>query len=98
MSARFSDVPYTNTLAGLKRKPTYVEVVDYIERDPDRIKYPDRKAQIMRNSFELSQLDGLGLLEMDQQNEIIELNRQQRYLVQVSLNSMTYHSQMYRTI
>ena len=59
MSALFSDVPYGNTIAGLRRKPTYMEVVDYIERDPDRFQYPDRKAQIMRNSFELSQLDGL---------------------------------------
>ena len=82
MSARFSDVPYGHTVAGLRRKPTYMEVVEYIENDPDRIKYPDRKAQIMRNSFELSQLDGLGPLEVDRQNEIIEMNRQRDFLIQ----------------
>ena len=54
-------------------------VVDNIEHDLDRIKYPDRRAQIMRNSFELSQLDGLGLLEMGQQNDIIELKRQKTF-------------------
>ena len=43
---------------GLKRRQTYEEVIDYIENDKDKIKYPDRTAKQLRNTFELSQLDG----------------------------------------
>jgi len=43
---------------GLKRRPTYEEAVDYIENDKDKIEYPDRTAKELRNTFELSQLDG----------------------------------------
>ena len=52
---------------GLKKKPTYEEVIDYIENDPDKIKYPNRDAKFLRNSFELSQLDGMGMQIMEQQ-------------------------------
>ncbi len=59
---------------GLKRRQTYEEVVDYIEHDPDKIKYPNRTAKYLRNTFELSQLDGVGqaLLEQQQAAEIKE--------------------------
>jgi hypothetical protein len=35
---------------GLRRKPTYEEVIDYIENDPDKIKYPNRAARTLRNT------------------------------------------------
>ena len=59
---------------GLRRKPTYEEVIDYIENDPDKIKYPNRAAKFMRNTFQLSQLDGAGqaLLEQQQVEEMQE--------------------------
>ena len=34
--------------------PTYEELIDYIERDPIKIKYPNRSAKFLRNSFQLS--------------------------------------------
>jgi len=37
--------------------PTYEELIDYIERDPYKIKYPNRSAKFLRNSFQLSFLD-----------------------------------------
>lgn len=52
---------------GLKKKPTYNELVNYIEDDPDKIKFPDRTAKYLRNSFQLSQLDGYGMQEMENQ-------------------------------
>ena len=52
---------------GLKKKPTLNELADRIENEPNTIKYPDRTATIVRNSFELSQLDGEGKREMEQQ-------------------------------
>ena len=59
---------------GLRRKPTYEEVIDYIEYDPDKIKYPKRTSKSLRNTFLLSQLDGMGqaLLEQQQQDEDIK--------------------------
>ena len=56
----------------LKRRQTYEEVIDYIENYKDRIEYPDRTTKQTRNTFELSQLDGVGMRLMEQQqfNEI----------------------------
>ena len=42
---------------GLRRKPTYEEVIDYIEDDPGKIKCPNRQAKLLRHTFQLSQLD-----------------------------------------
>ena len=46
--------------SGLRRKQTYEEIIDYIENDPDKIQYPNRAAKYLRNTFQLSQLDGMG--------------------------------------
>ena len=46
--------------SGLTRRQTYEEVLEYIYEDPDKIKYPDRAAKYLRNTFQLSQLDGMG--------------------------------------
>ena len=52
---------------GLKKKPTLKELITQSETEPNTIKYPDRTATCVRNSFELSQLDGEGMREMEQQ-------------------------------
>ena len=52
---------------GLKRRQTYEEVIDYIEKDNDKIRYPGRTAKQLRNNFEFSQLDGVGMQLMEQQ-------------------------------
>ena len=52
---------------GLKKKPTLNELITNIETEPNTIKYPDRTATFVRHSFELSQLDGEGMREMEQQ-------------------------------
>ena len=38
----------------LYRKPSYNEVIGYIETEPNDIKYPNRQAKFLRDSFELS--------------------------------------------
>ena len=60
--------------SGLRRKQTYEEIIDYIENDPDKIQYPNRAAKYLRNTFQLSQLDGMGqaLLEQQEINEMAE--------------------------
>ena len=59
-TAAFSDTPYNESIAGLEIRPTYQKMVDYIERDPDKAQYPNRKASVLRNSFETTQLEGIG--------------------------------------
>ena len=52
---------------GWKKKPTLNELITQIETEPTTINYPDRTATCVRNSFELSQLHGEGMREMEQQ-------------------------------
>jgi len=78
----FSDSATQSRTLGLSKKATYEDLVAYIERDPDRIKYPNRKAKIVRNSFELSQLDGMGQLEISRQHEITLMNQEAQVLLQ----------------
>ena len=51
---------------GLKRRQTYEEVIYCTENDQDEIKYPDRTAKQLRNTFELSQLVGVSMRMMEQ--------------------------------
>ena len=45
---------------GLIKQQTYEEIIYYIENDPDKSQYPNRAAKFLRNTFQLSQLDGMG--------------------------------------
>ena len=51
---------------GLRKRATYNELVDFIEEDTLRIKYPDRRATQLRESPYLTQLDGEGMRQMEQ--------------------------------
>jgi hypothetical protein len=52
---------------GLRRSETYEEMIDYIQHGQDVIVYPNRKARQTRESPWLTQLDGEGISEMEQQ-------------------------------
>jgi len=70
---------------GLKRRQTYEEVIDYIDNDQDKIRYPDRTAKQLRNTFELSQLDGVGMQLMEEQ-QMREMKEREKihYLRQIA--------------
>ena len=55
----------------LRKKPTYNEMINYIEEDLP-IKYPDRTATFLRNSPYLSQFDGDTLIDLEEQEKNIE--------------------------
>ena len=58
---------------GLRKKPTYDELIQEIGDKQDKIKYPDRFATQLRNSPYLSQFDGDGALDLqDQENAILK--------------------------
>ena len=67
---------------GLVKKPTYEELINYIEKDPDRIKYPDRQASILRNSHWLTQLDGEGWNQLETQQSLERQNAMRTMLLQ----------------
>ena len=52
---------------GLNKTHTLTELITQIEAGPNTVKYQDRAANCVRNSFELPQLDGEGMHEMEQQ-------------------------------
>jgi hypothetical protein len=55
---------------GLEKNPTYLELINYIETNNDKIKMPDRRAKFLRNSFYLSQLDGEGMRRQEEQEQL----------------------------
>jgi len=59
------------SIIGLRKKPTYDELVEYIDEDKDKIRYPNRAAKQLREAPELAFLDGEGLLEIEQQQQNI---------------------------
>ena len=53
--------------AGLRKRDTYEELINYLLTDQDIVKYPDRRAKQIRESPYLTQLDGEGMRTMEQQ-------------------------------
>ena len=57
-------------MLNLRKKPTFNELINYIEIERPKIKYPDRTATLLRNSHYLSQFDG-NLFDVDEQQKEI---------------------------
>ena len=72
---------------GGKAKPSYQDLLDYIEKNKNKIKYPDRKAAILRNSVVLSQLDGEGWTQLHTQLSSEEYQREKDMLIQRIANN-----------
>ena len=62
---------YKANYNGLRKRETYEQLVDFIERDPTILHYPNRRATQLRESPYLTQLDGEGMRQM----ESLEINR-----------------------
>ena len=58
-------------MQSLRKRPTYNEVIDYLENDQPKIKYPDRRATFLRNSPYLSQFDGDSWIDLEEQENNI---------------------------
>jgi hypothetical protein len=54
---------------GLRKRPNFEEIVDYLANKQEKVKYPDREAKQIRNHPYLTQLDGVGMFEMQEQQE-----------------------------
>ena len=58
-------------MQGLRKRPTYNEVVNYFENEQPIIKYPNRTASFLRNSPYLSQFDGDSWIDLEEQENKI---------------------------
>jgi hypothetical protein len=58
-------------MENLRKRPTYNELINYLEFEQPKIKYPDRRATFLRNSPYLTQFDGQSWIDLEkQENEI----------------------------
>ncbi len=67
---------------GLRKKPTYNSLIEYIQNDQPNIKYPNRLASQIMNSRELSKLDGVGMIGIEEQQLNLGVERQRQ--IQIS--------------
>ena len=62
---------------GLRKRNSYDETVNYIQKDKPKIKYPNRQASFLFNSIPYQSLLGLdGLDEQDEQIKRRKLHKQ----------------------
>ena len=53
--------------AGLRKRQTYEEIINYLEHGQELIKYPNRAAKFLKDSPYLTQLDGEGMRTLEEQ-------------------------------
>ena len=61
---------YANNYYGLKKRPDYDEIVDYLHNKQPKIKYPDRLATFIRRTNQMSNLldgEGYSLFDLEMQ-------------------------------
>ena len=58
----------------LRKRLSYDEMVDYVENDKQKIKFPNRQATFLRNSPFLSQFDGDSFIDLEEQEN--KMNRE----------------------
>ena len=52
---------------GLRKRESYDDIVKYIETDPDKIRYPNRKASFLEQSHYMKFLGGEDYIAMEEQ-------------------------------
>ena len=62
----------SNYKSYLRKQPTYDEITGYIHFGQERITYPDRSATFMRDSPYLGLYDGMGMQELEDQEQQME--------------------------
>ena len=68
-------------MQSLRKRQTYNEVVNYLENEQPKIKYPDRRATFLRNSPYLSQFDGDSWIDLDEQEQ--DINKEKLKQIQL---------------
>jgi hypothetical protein len=82
-------------MQGLRHRPTYNELIDYLEEHQEKIKYPDRRATFLRNSPYLSQFDNDSWIDLDEQERnIMEGQMRDLEMKKLAANTKQTHSEM----
>jgi hypothetical protein len=84
-------------MQSLRKRPTYNEVIDYLENDQPKIKYPDRRATFLRNSPYLSQFDGDSWIDLEEQENNINKEKLKEMEVQKISRETQTTAQVLRT-
>ena len=71
---------------GLRKKPTYDSLIDYIQNKQPIIKYPDRLATQIMNSRELGNLDKIGMIGMEEQQQNLMKEQQRQVIITQQAN------------
>ena len=75
---------YANNYKGLKKRPEYDDIVDYLNNKLPKIEYPDRLASFLRRTNQLSNLldsDGYSLFDLEMQQQKIWLLNNKKWLL-----------------
>ena len=81
---------------GLRKRPTYDKLVGYLDGGQDQIKWPDRLATQLHNSYQISNLvdsDGEGWFKQDQKQM---RNFTQQQVNEISLKANLRPQQTYQ--
>jgi len=70
---------------GLHKRPSYEQVVNYIQSDPVIARYPNREATILMNSPQLQNLSNEGSIDLQKQSENLSKQKQKEELVKGSM-------------
>ena len=62
-------------MQNLRKRPTYNELINYLEFEQPKIKFPNRDATFLRNSPYLSQFDGQSWIDLEKQENDINKER-----------------------
>ena len=62
--------PRQVNFTGLRKRPNYEEIVEELEdpKNKDKLKLPNRNAKQIRDSHFLTQLDGISMVELQEQS------------------------------
>ena len=76
-------------IKGLRVKPSYEQLINVaVSDDLQNIKFPNRDASFLRNGFVLSQLDGEGMRQMEQQQEMASKQAYKEHLLkEIAVNT-----------
>ena len=82
---------YGITYTGLKTRPTYEELINF---KPYPVKYPDRSATFTRTSPLLSHFDGIGMMELEEQERREIVERQKEHMIRQIAGATGQSAQM----
>lgn len=80
-----SKVVYT----GLRQRPTFEGIVDYLSYGQETLRYPNRFAKFIRNHPYLTQLDGDGMMEIQELQELAYIGEEKSRILRDILNGFS---------